>query len=233
MLCKLSENKMFMVLNEVRSARERFIQEMDAFKSIITDPVAMIGEKFEPRREVENVSNLIFVSNNDKPLIIPPNDRRFVVCVCDSKYTNSFFLERLHDMDDEFYENLLTFFMQRDLSEYNPRKIPVTKAKKNLIAACRSFVDNFIIEYYKEMAEGATPTEVKNYYTGFSMLCESRKERVQKFGDFRNALLTKCIGNDRVKISRDGKQMWVFKLTEHDAKLYKQYLDHDEDEDEE
>ncbi|KAA6365858.1 MAG: hypothetical protein EZS28_038615 [Streblomastix strix] len=51
---------------------------MDALKSIITDNQIRINEKNQPRRTSENVMNLIMVTNNDFPIKIEANDRRYV-----------------------------------------------------------------------------------------------------------------------------------------------------------
>ena len=228
---KIIENKMFMVLNEMRTAKDKYIQEMDSLKSIITDPEVVIGEKFEPRRSIENVSNLIFISNHAKPLIIPPNDRRFIVCDCNGKYRNSEFLENLHDLPESFYNNLFTYFMRRNLSNYNPRKIPMTQAKKNIIEACRSDVDNFIVKYYNEIVEGITASETKILYDRFKNECEIANENYQKWTNFRNDLLMKCVDGKQIRILRDQKRIWVYKLKDEYLEIYKPEINQELDDD--
>jgi hypothetical protein len=64
------ENKMLIVLNEVRNAGDNKLANWDSMKSIITDTTIRINEKNEPRRTSENVANLIFVTNNPHPVNI-------------------------------------------------------------------------------------------------------------------------------------------------------------------
>ncbi|KAA6382750.1 MAG: hypothetical protein EZS28_021725 [Streblomastix strix] len=69
---------------------------MDALKSIITDDSIRINEKNQPRRTSENVMNLIMVTNNDFPIKIEANDRRYVVCRC----------KAVHRDDVEYFTSL-------------------------------------------------------------------------------------------------------------------------------
>ena len=41
--------------------------------------------------------------------------------------------------DDVFYDNIYTFFMKRDLSKFNPRVIPRTEAKDDIINITEKF----------------------------------------------------------------------------------------------
>lgn len=56
--------------------------------------------------------------------------------------------------DENFYQNLLTFFVQRDISGFNPRKIPMTEAKQDLIEASKSPLEYWICDHYDELVEG-------------------------------------------------------------------------------
>ena len=58
------ENKIFIVLNEMKNAGEERMVNFDQLKSIITDETFRVNEKMQKRRTIENVCNLIYLSNN-------------------------------------------------------------------------------------------------------------------------------------------------------------------------
>ena len=159
------EHKVLIILNEMKSSKDAYLQDMDALKSLITDPRVRIGEKFQPNRWPENVSNLIFISNHAKPIIVPPDDRRFLVVNVSGKYKyDNKLLKDLHNLPESFYSNLITFFLNRDISKFDPTIIPLTGAKKHLIEACRSDVEQFIVENYNRFTVGITYSEWKQIY---------------------------------------------------------------------
>ena len=215
---KVLENCMFMVLNEMRSMRDSYVQNIDRLKSIITDPTYRISEKFEPRRTVENVCNFVFISNHAKPLIIPPNDRRYLVLNASDKYVASDFLVTLHGRDRSFYEHLTAYFLSRDISGFNPFKIPMTDAKRDIIAASRTPCEDWIVENYNDLVEGMTLLEVKEHFSSYF-----RDEANDKmfWKNFQLQLKDKCINGGRYQKRRDERRVWVYKLTEQNEKVYK------------
>ncbi|KAA6364999.1 MAG: hypothetical protein EZS28_039474 [Streblomastix strix] len=78
------ENKMLAIANEMKNFGESRISNMDTLKSINTESSFMINEKCISKHEVENVVNIIMVTNNVFPLKIETSDRRYVVCKCSS-----------------------------------------------------------------------------------------------------------------------------------------------------
>jgi hypothetical protein len=72
------ENKKLIILNEAKNADNLKYIDSDSLKSIITDKIGNINEKFKPARMFHNVLNLIIVSNNDTPVKLNKNDRRFM-----------------------------------------------------------------------------------------------------------------------------------------------------------
>lgn len=226
---KTIENKILIVLNEVRSPKGSYIQNMDCLKSIITDPTFIIGEKFEPRREIENVSNLVFISNHSKPLIISPNDRRFLVLNVNGKYAKSSFLKDFHHKTEDFYNNLLTFFINRDIKDYDPDDIPMTQAKKDIIEACRSKVEDWIVEHYNELAVGITLDVIISLYNNdhpsentFEYRGKTIRGNIVDWKKFQLDLKDKCINGGRYgQKNKNGKVVYVYKLKNEYLNTYK------------
>ncbi|OHS94435.1 hypothetical protein TRFO_39364 [Tritrichomonas foetus] len=161
------ENSMLIVLNEMMNFVEGRNSNFDVLKSIITDPIIRINEKNLPRRTAQNVSNFIFCSNNVIPVKITEGDRRYVAYDVSDRMKCAFqyFNELAKCFTPEFYSNLLGFFLQQDLSEFNPRVIPMTEAKKAMMEATVSSVKLFLADNFFDFSKrGVPPSESWSMY---------------------------------------------------------------------
>ena len=120
------ENMKLIVCNELSSVETNKYLNHDALKSVITEKEAVINQKNMPERSIENVANLIMVSNNFNVAKVESGDRRYVVTEVSDKYKgdSEYFDSLWQSFDNDFYNNLFTFFMNRDVSKFNPSKIP-------------------------------------------------------------------------------------------------------------
>ena len=149
------ENKKLLVLNELQSIDANKYLNSDALKSIITDYKININQKNEPERLAENVANFIMVSNNNIPIKIENSDRRYLVTTTsddhlkDYKYFDNLFAQ----FNEQFYENLFTFFMTLDISNTNLRRIPETEAKDTIVEASMSSYELFVREYWQDIQD--------------------------------------------------------------------------------
>ncbi|KAA6359336.1 MAG: hypothetical protein EZS28_045137, partial [Streblomastix strix] len=129
----------------------------NALKSVITDDVQRINEKFVARRDSQNVANLILLSNNYCPVKIEATDRRYLVCQTPNAHRNNFeHFDKIHQAikQADFYDNLLTFFMKRDISQANLQVIPMTQTKKDIQKVSKSPVENFVVKYLMQLKQG-------------------------------------------------------------------------------
>ncbi|KAA6403782.1 MAG: hypothetical protein EZS28_000692 [Streblomastix strix] len=126
------ENKLLSIANEMMNFEELRMSNMDALKSIITEDSFVIYDKYVPKQDVQNIVNLIIVTNNIYPLKIENSDRRYVLCECNPVH--------LGDL--------------QDISQFNPRDIPMTNAKKDTIIASISPVDDVIIGHFNSFRDG-------------------------------------------------------------------------------
>ena len=149
------ENKKLLVLNELQSIDANKYLNSDALKSIITDYKININQKNEPERLAENVANFIMVSNNNIPIKIENSDRRYLVTTTsddhlkDYKYFDNLFAQ----FNEQFYENLFTFFMTLDISNTNLRRIPETEAKETIVQASMSSYEMFVREHWEDIED--------------------------------------------------------------------------------
>ncbi|KAA6371295.1 MAG: hypothetical protein EZS28_033179 [Streblomastix strix] len=151
------ENKVFLVLNELKTFSNAVDHEVDKLKSLITDPTLEIRTKFLNSHIAKNLLNFVLVSNHLDPVHLDQSDRRYLVCQCNSKYRKNFeYFNKLfqHINQVGFYENLLTFFMNRDISKFDKRIIPLTEAKMEIIEISLADIDRFRITYFKQLKDG-------------------------------------------------------------------------------
>ncbi len=162
------ENKKLIVLNEMQSADANKYLNSDALKSLFTENRIMINQKNIPEREAENVANFIICSNQTIPIKIEESDRRYMVTQTSDKYAGN--REHFKELDmtftAEFYENLFTYFMIQNVSEFAKESVPETAAKRNIKDASASTYDRFIREHYEEIVDLTGP-EVYALYTSY------------------------------------------------------------------
>ncbi|KAA6388472.1 MAG: hypothetical protein EZS28_016002, partial [Streblomastix strix] len=183
------EDKKFVVLNEMMNYNDSKKGVATVMKSIISDLTIRINEKNQPRRTAENVMNIIYVTNADVPVQLDTDDRRHLVCACktvhqvteEHKEDVEYFNELSQSYTQEFYENLMTFFLERDISQFNPTLIPMTEAKIQLINVSRSPVDDVIMEHYEQFKQGI-PIALVNQYKPQNWLLKT----------YKNAMVHKC-----------------------------------------
>ncbi len=161
------ENKMLIILNELKNAGDDRMANFDALKGIISDGIVRINEKNIARRTAENVANFIFCTNNAFPIKVEAGDRRYLVLNVSGKYKEDqkYFGDLCGRMNEEFYTELLTYFSKRDISSYKILPIPMTEAKADLIEASMSPFDEFICRHYNELT------------TGYGMICNDAINR--------------------------------------------------------
>ncbi|KAA6380598.1 MAG: hypothetical protein EZS28_023875 [Streblomastix strix] len=150
-------NRVFIVLNELTTFSSSIGHEVDKLKSLITDPTLEIRIKFFSSRVEKNLLNFILVSNHLDPVHLDQDDRRYLVCQCDSKYTkNTQYFNNLfqHINQEGFYDNLITCFHKLDISQFDARIIPMTEAKKEIIEVSLTDIDRFCIKYFKQLKVG-------------------------------------------------------------------------------
>ena len=157
------ENKMFMVLNEMKNSGEDRMPNFDQLKSVITDDTVRVNEKNQKRRTVENVCNLIFLSNNFFPVKIEASDRRYFVLIVNGKYSENkqFWKSLKNTFTPDFYKALTKFFQNWDISNYEPREIPITQAKETLMLVSQTPQDRFIRENYAVLRNGLLLDELR------------------------------------------------------------------------
>ncbi|KAA6381615.1 MAG: hypothetical protein EZS28_022858 [Streblomastix strix] len=208
------ENKMFAVLNEMMNYNYSKKGVATVMKSIISDLTIRINEKNQPKRIAEKVMNIIYVTNADMPVQLDTDDRRHLVRACKTVHQVSeerkedieYFNELSQSHTQEFYENLMTFLLERDISQFNPTLIPMTEAKKYLINVSRSLIDDVIMEHYEQFNQGI-PIALVNQ-------CKPQNWQLKTY---KNAMIHKYI-EQTPRIN--GLKTRIYKLNEDQLRYY-------------
>ena len=144
-------------------------------KSLITEDEVIIDQKNERKRTAENVSSFVMISNDAIPVRISKNDRRYLFCDCSPKYANNdeYFKPLYDSLDDkQFLNQIFTYFMTLDITGFNPRAIPKTKAKEEVLDILKSPVEQYIESTVIDFDEKGE--NVDDYYQRYRQFATSR-----------------------------------------------------------
>jgi hypothetical protein len=114
------ENKILCVLNEV--SYKETIEIIEQLKDSITTPINMIEKKGMKPYENKNHITYIMFTNNDNPIKIEVNDRRFVCIKCNDKIANDpkYFDPLIKEINSKKYDRAFyDYLLSIDSDEYN------------------------------------------------------------------------------------------------------------------
>ncbi len=200
------ENKMFVVLNEARDANSKRCLEGDLMKSLITEDSMNIEDKYVKSHNAENVLNFIMCTNNYHPIEMDETDRRYMpLKVSSARIGDTAYFDRLVELrkHNEFYENLMRFFLDVDLTGYNSRTPPSSSFKDEMKQAGWTTVDRFVREEF--MTIYTSRVDVK-LHTMYSKWCADNglTDEKLKIQSFENEIYSKYIERKNIKTKRTG-----------------------------
>ena len=172
------EGKVLLVCNELSSVESGKLINFDCLKSAITDETFRMNEKGLPVRTCDNVNNYIFVSNHLDCLKLESGDRRYQVLEASGdKIGDVDYFNKLWRTDEAFYNNLFTFFITRDLSNYQPTQIIETDARKTLLEASMTTYERFCRENMNSLINGVNANDFYNDYFTWAKHAEHIQEK--------------------------------------------------------
>lgn len=137
--------KLFVVCNEVSSSIVERKLVKNRLKSIITDHLFTIEEKFVPIRMEENHANLVFLSNEMQPVMPSADDRRYAIVETSAPNGPDYYDKLFAEINGLGAQAFYDYLMSYDLSDYRgiSAKPPRTAAKEKLIDMSLSPQDMF------------------------------------------------------------------------------------------
>lgn len=117
---------------------------VETFKSLMTAPNITISEKYEKRYNLDSFHNFLGTTNNDIPVPIQNDDRRFCIFRAnDLNNGDKQYWETLqnHFATESFKKSLARFFRNHQIPlDFNSeRSRPDTQIYRNTVLACRSW----------------------------------------------------------------------------------------------
>ena len=127
-------NKLLILCDEVANFGGA-ITNNNKLKGIITEPTQSIEMKFKEPMDVKNCCRLVFLTNNDWPVKVENNDRRYLCLETNNIYIGDgdYFRELYKHFDDLTAEHMFHFLAEYDISKWNKHKIPMTKFRRELM----------------------------------------------------------------------------------------------------
>lgn len=121
------ENKLLAFVDE---ATINSLKDADIIKGLVSEETAIIERKGIDKKEVPNLIRLIFASNNERVLRASIRERRYLVLEPSSKYAqqNEYFSNLYRWIENKGAAHLMHYLLQVDISDFDPRRAPTTKA---------------------------------------------------------------------------------------------------------
>lgn len=164
-------------------------KDIGKLKAMITEETAVIEPKGKDLFTIKNYRHFIFSSNEDFPVHLDHDDRRFLVLKVSSKHKEDYgyFKAISNELENDGYERLLYELQTESISNFNPRKIPLNVDAFDVKMQGASSVENYLFNALKEGSfdiGNASPSFgwkdkilIKSVYNDYSAWCS--KEQIQ------------------------------------------------------
>lgn len=170
--------KLFLLANEV-VARQELFHTKNRLKGIITEDMIRIRAPFMGSRWERNHMNCVFLANELQPVVLDPDDRRFMVIWTPPKLEPDFYRAVLDEIADGGIEALHHELLNVDLSDFNPGTPPLqTNARLNLIERSKESPDRFIEAWIRgELDMPCMACSIDSLYKVYESWIRSEGER--------------------------------------------------------
>lgn len=149
-------------------------KSIERLKSLVTEPVIHIEQKYQPSRSIESFHRFFATSNNEFFGQVDADDRRFLFLRVSGRYQTDFpYFDVVHKAidDDGCMGAMVHDLLQLDLTDFNPKQRPKTSEHLNQRLQSLSGFERFL---YEKLRLGQSPTESnhRNWDEGFVSTAE-------------------------------------------------------------
>ncbi|GBC27110.2 poxvirus D5 protein [Rhizophagus irregularis DAOM 181602=DAOM 197198] len=130
--------KKLIILNECDMSGKEWHGANNRLKSLITEPYISIEEKGIDVKVIDDFAGYMILSNHAMPIRIEMGDERFVALNVSAKYKGNreYFGSLVKVLENpDTASSFMSYLLSRDLTGFNPRSIPDTQMKRELIEA--------------------------------------------------------------------------------------------------
>jgi uncharacterized protein (UPF0297 family) len=180
------QGRKLIVLNECGMTGSEWHSANDHLKSLITEPYVSIERKGIDSRTVNDYAGYMILSNHHAPLRVEVGDERIVALDVSPRYKgkiNEYFkpLKGILDHPDT-PGAFMAWLLKRDISSWEPRNIPNTVMKQELMEEQLSNPKRFIINYtdianWPEDDENIRVINCKIFYNLYRQWCDEAGEK--------------------------------------------------------
>jgi putative DNA primase/helicase len=206
-----ASRKLFVIADEVLSQREARVIK-NRLKSLITGDEIIIEEKYRQARTEQNSMNLVFLSNENTPVVLEQDDRRFTVVEFQSKQSKEYYAELADEINSGGIQGLLNYLINYDLNGFNNHTPPFsTVARAELIDVSLEPQDKFFEMW--EVGELPIPlcsAATTDLYEAFKVWCveSGEKWRIPTFTAFSRSVGKRYSQKRQLSLS-DGRRATV------------------------
>lgn len=198
---------LFVVADEVLAPGEA-AHYRHRLKALITGETLMIEAKFATVRQERNAANLVFLSNEQKPLALEADDRRHYVVWCPPKRTDDLYARVGRCIDSGGLNAFLAYLLGLDTSGFDPyAPPPLTQAKRELVELGLRPAERFVRDWLAQQLElPVWPCSTAQLYRAFARWCRAHGERSVPAQTAFTAIAAKAAGQrlTRQKCSPSG-----------------------------
>lgn len=212
-------NKILTVLDEVKTKFGG--KSSDRFKSMITTRDFILHQKGMDHVHMEDYNNYIVLSNNDIPVMVGANDRRFFITNVSNKYVgkDKYFDDLAKAWESyEIVEHFYHYLCNIDLKDFKPQKeIPVTDRKIEIKQETIGTPIKFLIEVAKNKFKEITKKNSDELYDIYQEYCYEELEvkpnrKLDFFKGINKFIDNPNINSERKKIYTLSKNTIIEKL---------------------
>jgi hypothetical protein len=194
-------------------------KEAGAIKALITDPTIIIEGKGKDPISIDNCRHLVVSSNEDWAVPMDLDDRRFFVLDVSSHQKGN--LQYFEELQKEMYRGglqaLLYDLLHEDLSDYDPRCMPVNDQGFDIKMRSSGSIENYL---YFSLKEGTFDLSSSSLQEWGDISCEElhqyyrnwcRKEGIRiEAGSEVGKKLKKLLLTERVRRTVQGRREWWY-----------------------
>lgn len=144
-------------------------KSIERLKSLVTEPVIHVEQKYQPSRSIESFHRFFATSNNDYFGQVDADDRRFLFLrVSDTRQTDLAYFDTVHKaIDDEASMAAMVHdLLQVNLTKFNPRKRPKTPEHLSQRLQSLNGFERFVYEKLR-LGQPLTEWAHQNWQEGF------------------------------------------------------------------
>lgn len=169
------ENKLITLVDETKTSEKTKDQIQTDLNAVITRTVMKVEYKgINKIPDSHDYNNFFFASNEDLPLYIDKDDRRFFILDCDNRFIgNRVYFNDLHNkMNDETGKHFYTYLVNRNISTFDPDVRPSTEIKNQMVEDSLPLYLKYFINYARENVEQPEYSmSCADSYTSFHNWC--------------------------------------------------------------